>query len=246
MHLAKAPPAPQPVELLGLSCSDAFGEAGVRGFKMRLEQRQNARHGGQHGDALGCGSSRSCAARPGGSQNAPRRGEWRNPEAHGLAEDVAQRQRVQNAQRMNEPLIAHVWLGAVFDWADAGQHVAVREHDAFGIAGGAGGEENLQRRVVGQRRNGPRLGAGSSACQSSKARVGKWAVGDAVAIVAASAAATLARSCESPTASLGFDIGGNASGKFTGAIASRAERPARRATCSRRMRRSIRRCSRPR
>ena len=96
-----------------------------------------------------------------------------NPQAHGLAEDVAQRQRVQNAQRMNQPLVAHVRLGAVFDGAHAGQHVAVRKHDALGVAGGAGGEENLQRRLVRQgRRSRPSPRPGSSPSQSSKASVG--------------------------------------------------------------------------
>ena len=94
---------------------------------MGLEQRQDARHGGQHGDALAVDQL-----------DEPRRGEaafevqlggkdgW-DPEAHGLAEDVAQRQRVQNAQRMDEPLVAHVGLGAIFDGPHAGQHVAMRD-----------------------------------------------------------------------------------------------------------------------
>ena len=37
-----------------------------------------------------------------------------NPNAQGLAEDVAQRQRMQNAQRMDESLVPHVRFGALF------------------------------------------------------------------------------------------------------------------------------------
>jgi hypothetical protein len=71
-----------------------------------------------------------------------------NPQPHGLPENVAQRQRVQNAQGMNQPLIAHIGRRAVLDGSHAGQHVAVSDHDALGIAGGAGGEQNLQRRLA--------------------------------------------------------------------------------------------------
>ena len=130
---------------------------------MGLEQRQHARHGGQHGDALAVDQL-----------DEPRSGEaalkvqfggkdgW-HPEAHGLAEDVAQRQRVQYAQRMDEALVAHVGLGAVFDGPYAGQHVAVRDDDAFGVAGGAGGKENLERGLVRQAGDGAHLRGGKLA-----------------------------------------------------------------------------------
>ena len=130
-----------------MRASGAFGKFGTGRFQMGLEEGQNARHGSQNGDALGADQF-----------NDVRRGEpalevqlgpedGRDPESHGLAEDMAQRQRVQNAQRMNQPLVAHVGLGAIFDGPHAGQHIAVGEDHALGFAGGAGGEENLQRGV---------------------------------------------------------------------------------------------------
>ena len=101
---------------------------------MRFQHSQNARHRGQHRNALAVDlldQPRRCQPALEMHLGLEKR---RNPKAHGLAEDVAQRQRVQNAQRMNQPLVAHVGLGAVFDWDHAGQHIAVRENDAFGVA----------------------------------------------------------------------------------------------------------------
>ena len=130
---------------------------------MGLEQRQNARHGGQHGDALA--ADELDEARRGEAALEVQLGaeDGRDPEAHGLAEDMAQRQRVQNAQRMDEPLVAHVGLGAVFNGPHAGQHVAVGDDDAFGVAGGAGGKENLERGFVRKAGDGAHLRGGKMA-----------------------------------------------------------------------------------
>ena len=51
---------------------------------------------------------------------------------------------------MDEPLPAHVGLGSVFDGRDAGEYVAVRDDDSFGVASGAGSEENLERSLRGK------------------------------------------------------------------------------------------------
>ena len=147
---------------------------------MRLKQGQDAGHGGEDRDALA--ADELDEARRGEAAFEMELGgeDGRNPEAHGLAEDVAERQRVQNAQRMDEPLVAHVGLGAFFDGPDAGEHIAVREHDAFGVAGGAGGEENLRAGFRLERPEmAPASSAGSSVSQSSKASVGMDAAGTA-------------------------------------------------------------------
>ena len=57
---------------------------------------------------------------------------------------------MQNAQGMDETRIAQIGLGRILDGTDAGKDIAVGDHDAFGFAGGAGGEENLQRRFPGE------------------------------------------------------------------------------------------------
>ena len=71
-----------------------------------------------------------------------------NPQAHGLAEDVAERQRVEEAQGVDVFLVAQVGLGSLHDGVDAGEDVAVRVNDALWVAGGAGGEEDLERCVA--------------------------------------------------------------------------------------------------
>ncbi len=89
-------------------------------FQVHLEQRQNPGHGGQHADAFAANRL-----------NQPGRDQFvfevqlggkdrRNPQPHGLAEDVAQRQRVQNAEGMDQPLVAQVGLCPLLDGPHAG------------------------------------------------------------------------------------------------------------------------------
>jgi hypothetical protein len=76
--------------------------------------------------------------------------------------------RVQNPERVNQPLVAQVRLRCVFDWPYAGQHVAVGQHNSFGIARSAGGEQDLQRCVAESPGTGPASSAGKCVSQSSK------------------------------------------------------------------------------
>ena len=91
----------------------------------------------------------------------------RNPQPHELAKDVAERQRMQNAQRMNQALVAQVLGHLLFQGIERGQHIAVGMHDALRLPGSAGGEDDLQRRipreagqgnVVGRREPGGKTG----------------------------------------------------------------------------------------
>ena len=116
-------------------------------FQMGLEERQDARHGSQNGDALTADEFDDVRSGQPAFEMQLGAEDRRDPQPHGLAEDVAQRKRVQNAQGMNHPLVAHVGLGAVFDGTHAGQHIAVGQDHAFRFAGSAGSKENLQRRV---------------------------------------------------------------------------------------------------
>ena len=72
-----------------------------------------------------------------------------NPETHELAEDVAERQRVQKVERVEDALVLQVLLHLALDGVEAGEHVAVGVDDAFGFGGGAGGEKDLEGRVEG-------------------------------------------------------------------------------------------------
>jgi len=124
---------------------------------VHFQQRQNSRHGRQHRDPL----SADGLHQPGRHQSAlkvqfrPVNG--RDPQPHGLAKHVAQRQRVQNPQRVDQTHIAQIRLRRVFDRPYAGQHVAVCDHNALGIARGAGGEQDLQRRLRRKPWNRPSL-----------------------------------------------------------------------------------------
>ncbi len=68
---------------------------------------------------------------------------------------MAQRQRVQNAEGMDQPLPAQIRLRTFRDGTYAGQHVAVGENNALGIAGGAGCEEDLERGLARKPSEGP-------------------------------------------------------------------------------------------
>ena len=178
-------------------------------FQMRLEQSQHARHRGQNRDALA--ANEFDEARRGEPALEVQFGfeDGRNPQPHGLAEDMAQRKRVQNAQRMDQPLVAHVGLRAVFNGTDAGQHVAVSDHHALGLARGAGGEENLRRRFVREAGDGAHLRGGQHGRASPQMRA--WE-----SVGSGCAAASLPSRSASPTASLGLNVGGYARGKIGG------------------------------
>ena len=149
MDVTEAPPAP-PAEFTrrcGLGGGDARGEPGIGGFEVGLEQGKDAGNGGEDGDAFAtdglnqAGRDQTAFKVDFGAKDG------RDPDAHGLAEDVAQREGVKKAQRVDESLIAHVTLRGLLDGFHAGEHVSVGVHDALGVAGGAGGEEDLQGRV---------------------------------------------------------------------------------------------------
>ena len=95
---------------------DALGQPGQRGFEVRLQQRVDARHGGQHGDALAADGFNKARRHQAAFKVQLGAEDVRHPQAHGLAEDVAQRQRVQNAQRMDQPLVAQVGLRGLSRW----------------------------------------------------------------------------------------------------------------------------------
>ena len=76
--------------------------------------------------------------------------EWRNPQAHELAEDVAERERVEKMKWVEDALVLQVLLDLGLDGVEAREHVAMGVDDTFRLRGCAGGEEDLKRRVEGQ------------------------------------------------------------------------------------------------
>jgi hypothetical protein len=91
-----------------------------------------------------------------------------NPQAHELPKDVAERQRVQNAQGMNEALVAQILADLLLQGIERGQHIALGVHDALGLGGGAGGEDDLQRRIPREARQGKIVRRGSPAAKPAK------------------------------------------------------------------------------
>ena len=71
--------------------------------------------------------------------------EWRNPDPHELAEYMAERQRVQNPERMKGALKLEILLHLAFDGAQAREHVVMSVDHPLGLSGGARSKDNLQR-----------------------------------------------------------------------------------------------------
>src|SRR5439155_9167631 len=106
MNIAEAPPALARRD--ALCSSQPLRQARVFRLQMALQHRQHARHSGQHRNALTLyrlDEPRRCE--PALEVNL-RSKDRRNPKSHRLPKDMAQRQRVEKTQRMNQPFVAHV------------------------------------------------------------------------------------------------------------------------------------------
>ena len=177
MHSQEAHPAPRRAKL-SLRAGHALRESLMRGFKMRLEQSQHARNSREHGDALLANHLNKSGSSQAALKMQLRFENRRNPKPHGLPVDVAQRQGVKNAQRVHQLFVAHVRLCPVFNRTNARKHVAVRDHNALGVAGGAGGEQNLKWRSGGKPGYRQCLGCRQCALPALKRQEGKlWSSG---------------------------------------------------------------------
>ena len=146
MLAPEAPPAPERRDLLG--GVEPVLERRVETREMAAQQLQHARHSGQHGDALVMDEldearriQTGFEVDLGGEQG------W-HPEAHELAEDVRERQGVEEAERVEGALVAAVFGDLALDGVERGEHVAVGVDDAFRLRRGAGGEDDLERRAA--------------------------------------------------------------------------------------------------
>src|SRR6185437_7385736 len=96
---------------------------------MPPQQMQHARYRNQHGDAVpldDVGDARGIELVREVDLSAQ---ESRRPQAHELAEDVAQRQRVQKAQRMKRPLESAILRDLTLNRIERDQDVAMRMHN---------------------------------------------------------------------------------------------------------------------
>src|ERR1019366_2569212 len=147
-QIAESPPAPQKV--LALGCFVARGktlaDASVLkiAFDLLLQRLDHARHGYQHGDAFPADRCHDfgwveCVFEH--DSSAEQRGKKNSQE---LSEDMAQRQQVEEANRMHQPLVLQVFSDFGFERGEVADHVRVGEHDSLGLGRGAGGENDFE------------------------------------------------------------------------------------------------------
>ena len=60
-----------------------------------------------------------------------------------LAENVAQRQKIEEAQRVEHSFVAAIARKFFFYWTEIREEISVREHNAPGLRGGAGRKHNF-------------------------------------------------------------------------------------------------------
>ena len=146
MLAAEAPPAAERGDLL--RTVEPVRECWVEAGKVATQQFQDARHRREYGDSLvmdelgepGCVQT-GLEVNLGGEQG------W-HPQAHELPEYVRERQCVEEAERVKWSLVAAVSADLALDGVERGEYVAVGMDDAFGLGGGAGGEDDLQWRAA--------------------------------------------------------------------------------------------------
>src|ERR1700677_3716486 len=67
----------------------------------------------------------------------------RNPDPHKLSKYMTERQSMQKAKGMEDAFVLQVFLHLLFDRSKTRKDVPVSVHDSFGVARGAGGEDDL-------------------------------------------------------------------------------------------------------
>ena len=158
VEAAEAPPAL--VETLVPGGFDLLAEPvqAAGGFGVALDFMaqgfQQARHGDQGGNSFALEGAQDL----GGVEallEYHRAGQQRRDEqAQELAEDVAQRNQVQETDGMDEALVFQVGADFSFKRLEVGEEVAVGEDHALGVGGGAGGKNDLQHVLAAQLRRG--------------------------------------------------------------------------------------------
>ena len=148
MHSSEAPPAPP--EFLPGCLFYFLRELRIDRQKMRAQQIQHARHAGDDGNSFamdGLDEALRLQARFIVHFGAEER--W-NPQGHELAEDVAERQRVQKMQRVKDALVLQILFHLLLDRIEAREHVAVGVDDTLGFGGRAGSEQDLKGCIEGE------------------------------------------------------------------------------------------------
>src|SRR5947209_9383160 len=137
------PPPALPGTQLG-SGRESLLELGNASGYVIAHEVQHARHSSEHRNVLAMNLLGKLGRNQSGLKVQLRRQQRRNPQAHELTENVTQRKRVQNTNRVKDPLILEILLHLALDRLEAGEHVSVRMDDSFRLPGGARCENDLQ------------------------------------------------------------------------------------------------------
>jgi hypothetical protein len=133
-------------------CDGGFklgGEGGEAGEEVGAEQLEDAGDGDEDGDAFAADEvDDSTGFELVGEMDLSGEKRWK-PKAHELSEDVAEGNGVEEAEGMEDALVFEILLHLALDGEGAGKDVGVGVDDAFGLGGGAGGEDDLERGFCG-------------------------------------------------------------------------------------------------
>ncbi len=150
----------------------ALAQAGKLSFDPAPQQIEHPRNRRQYRDALLLDQpGQARRLQPVFKMHFRHQQRW-NPKPHELPEDMAERKRMQNPQRMHQPLVAQVLANFLFQGIERGQHIPVGMHDPLGLPGGAGSKDDLQRGIP--RKPRPRADSpgteGKPPCRQTPAR----------------------------------------------------------------------------
>src|SRR5437868_3820398 len=107
---------------------------------MRLHQIEHARNGCQHRDPPrpdafdDVGRYQTSLEVYLGSE------QRRNPQAHELTEDMAERKRVEDPDGVKESLVTEIFVHLHFDWSKTREYVLMSMNDTLGLARRSGSE----------------------------------------------------------------------------------------------------------
>ncbi len=148
-NLSEAPPPLQEMfAIRSLVIALEFLELAARreiAFDLVAQRFNQARHGDQHGDALVVNRPNHFRGIESVDKNRGPAENLRQEHSQQLAEDVTQRQKVEEANRVKEPLVAAVAIDFSFDRLEVCEKVAVSENNAAGFCGGSRGEDDFDR-----------------------------------------------------------------------------------------------------
>ncbi len=105
----------------------------------RMKPVEHTRHGNQSGSALALDRANDLGRiRRRLKHNRRTEQRW-NEQSHDLAEDVAERDERNEAQRMHPLFVTAIRIDTAFEWLEVGEEVSVGKDDASRFGRGAGG-----------------------------------------------------------------------------------------------------------